>query len=205
MDSNHSNKKPKSLILLLMAFVLPVVLAKLALENQWFSYGVTNKGDLISSPLTLADLDLSYIQTAEAGESPKWLMIYNQPDTCLQYCQNILSNLQNTYTALGREMPRVTSVFIEHDSVRAPSAHLKSSISLPTNKWLSVKPSQALKTTFTAPQVLVVDPLGNIVLTHKIPALLSQAKEENYENKLQLLGKALLADMKKLLKYSRVG
>ena len=46
------------------------------------------------------------------------------------------------------------------------------------------------------PQIFIVDPLGNIFLSHQIPVNADQ---------LPQFGKQILADMKKVLKYSKVG
>jgi hypothetical protein len=46
------------------------------------------------------------------------------------------------------------------------------------------------------PQILIADPLGNIILSHQLPVNTQQQG---------VLGKAIIADMKKLLKYSKVG
>ena len=56
-------------------------------------------------------------------------------------------------------------------------------------------PEQA-KQYIAKPQIFIVDPLGNVFLTHQLP--------ENTEQ-LPQFGKQILADMKKLLKYSKVG
>ena len=54
----------------------------------------------------------------------------------------------------------------------------------------------ATKKLFKEPKIVIVDPLGNLVLTHDIPADSDQ---------LPAFGKMIVADMKKLLKYSRIG
>ena len=45
-------------------------------------------------------------------------------------------------------------------------------------------------------QILVADPQGNVFLSHEIP---------EKDSELSAFGKQILADMKKLLKYSRIG
>ena len=46
------------------------------------------------------------------------------------------------------------------------------------------------------PTVLLIDPLGNVILEHSLPA----STEDQ-----AMFGKNILADMKKLLKYSKIG
>ena len=63
-------------------------------------------------------------------------------------------------------------------------------------KWhIQAMPALA-KATIAQSQVLIVDPLGNVILSHMPPANAEQ---------LPAFGKAILADFKKLLKYSRIG
>ena len=49
IDNSATNKR--TLIILVLVFVVPVILAKLALDGNWFNKGVTNNGELLSSPL----------------------------------------------------------------------------------------------------------------------------------------------------------
>ena len=43
---NPQAKPKRSLLILMAAFIIPVVLAKLALDFNWFEQGATNKGAL---------------------------------------------------------------------------------------------------------------------------------------------------------------
>ena len=57
-SDNHLKKSRRSLLLVLAAFILPIILAKFALEQQWLNTGVTNKGTLLTNELTLEKLGL---------------------------------------------------------------------------------------------------------------------------------------------------
>jgi hypothetical protein len=59
MSSSKLNKSRRSMLILLAVFIIPIALAKLALNQQWFNYGVTNQGQLIKNELTLAQLGLN--------------------------------------------------------------------------------------------------------------------------------------------------
>ena len=67
---------------------------------------------------------------------------------------------------------------------------------LSKSQWQSMVMPNKGKTLINNAQILIADPLGNIFLSHQIP--------DNTEQ-LPQLGKKILADMKKLLKYSKVG
>ena len=192
-EANKSNqsapinkaKSRRSFILLLLAFALPIVLAKLALENNWLTYGVTNQGKLIEGELTLKELGIN-----KTDFEQQWLILFAMPKGCDSHCEQTLESVHNSYVALGTEMPRVTPVALSQGLSSQQKERIKDS------QWhLKAMPSLAKKMLGQA-QILVADPQGNVLLSHQIP-------ENNAE--LSAFGKKILADMKKLLKYSRIG
>jgi len=185
-ENNDVKKGRRSLVLVLAVFVLPIILAKFALEQQWLNTGVTNKGVLLTNELTLEKLGLDNTDFEQ-----HWLIMYGLPKSCTVKCQKTLEAVHNTYVALGKEMPRVSPVALYQNDLPP-----KEKENILTSKWqLHVMPEQAKKY-IAKPQVFIVDPLGNVLLSHQLP-----------ENTTQLpqFGKQVLADMKKLLKYSKVG
>ncbi len=186
MSSSELKKSRRSMLILLAVFIIPVVLAKLALNQQWFNYGVTNKGQLIENELTLAKLGLDV-----NAFDHQWLMLYTLPKICDAQCEKTFASVHNTYIALGKEMPRVKPVALTQQQLT--QAQLEK---IQTNKWhMQTMPALA-KAEITQSQVFIVDPLGNVVLRHVPPMNIEQ---------LPAFGKAILADFKKLLKYSRIG
>lgn len=186
MGSSELKKSRRSMLLLIFVFVVPVVLAKLALEQQWFNYGVTNKGTLLEKELTLANLGLNVDEYEH-----HWLMLYSLPKHCDSQCEKTLVSVNNTYIALGKDMKRVKPVALTQQALtteQTEKIHLK--------KWYVQTMPVPAKSVLPQPQVLIIDPLGNIVLSHTPPE-----KSEL----LPAFGKAILADFKKLLKYSRIG
>ena len=83
--SNAASKK--TLIIMVAVFVLPVVLAKLALDNEWFTKGATNKGQLLAPTIDMSAL----LENAE----PKWRLLYVMPSKCDAVCENALFSIQN--------------------------------------------------------------------------------------------------------------
>ncbi len=182
-----TNKKNKRMMLLMLAtFALPVILAKLALEHGWLNYGVTNKGTLLTNELTLSQLGLEQI-----NKEHHWLILFNLPKQCQQFCQQTMQTVHNTYQALGKDKPRVSTIAL-YQQVFSTEQYNK----LRNDRWhLVAKPALMAKHIKT-PQILIVDPLGNIILSHQLPQEINQQAP---------FGKLVLADMKKLLKYSKVG
>tara|TARA_B110000196_G_scaffold211037_1_gene180973 strand:- start:2595 stop:3155 length:561 start_codon:yes stop_codon:yes gene_type:complete len=186
MSSSELNKSRRSMLILLAVFIIPVVLAKLALNQQWFNYGVTNQGQLIDNELTLAKLGLNVDEFEH-----QWLMLYTLPTQCDVQCEKVLVSVNNTYIALGKEMPRVKPVALTQAGLTTSQAE-----KINSKKWhIQAMPALA-KIEIKQSQVLIVDPLGNVILSHIPP---------KSDKQLPQFGKSILADFKKLLKYSRIG
>lgn len=186
MSLPQLNKSRRTLLITLGVFILPVVLAKLALEQQWFDYGVTNHGQLSEQELTLDDLGIE-----KESLNEQWLLLYRLPKNCDKLCQKTLLSVNNTYTLLGKELPRVTPVALFEQKLNENQQS-----NLRHHKWQQLGlPIEANKH-ISANQLLIIDPLGNVVMSYQAP------KEEQG---LVSFDKSILADMKKLLKYSRIG
>jgi len=186
MSDVSQKKSRRSMIMVLGAFILPIVLAKLALTQNWLDYGVTNKGTLVENELTLEKLGLE-----QSSLQKSWLMIYSLPEQCDAHCEQTLLSVNNSYIALGREMPRVKRVALSRNPLSQQQTE-----KLTANSWTIIATPNLVKNILPLSQVLVVDPLGNVILSHKPP------KNDDGQ---AMFGKEILADMKKLLKYSRVG
>lgn len=186
VDSKELKKSRRSFLFVIAAFAIPVLLAKLALNNGWIDYGVTNQGQLLAGEKTLADFGI------EKGEfDQKWVLFYRLPDVCEKACEQQLVAINNTYVALGKELPRVTPLALTSSAISEET--LKQ---IRANEWQfkSVPTEAGMQADLTL--IYVADPLGNVLLTHQIPS--------NVDD-LPAFGKAIVADMKKLLKYSRIG
>ncbi|TWX66314.1 hypothetical protein ESZ36_15720 [Colwellia demingiae] len=186
--SNHASQKRsrRSLLLLITVFILPILLAKLALDNQWLNLGVTNQGKLLAQPLTLQELGIDESELAK-----QWLIIYRLPNKCPEMCLHSIETVHNSYVALGKDMPRVSAVLLKENIFSA-----QQSKQLAKSQWKILALTPQMNNLLHGPQVLIADPLGNVILRHQLP---------EQEQLQAAFGKAIVADMKKLLKYSKVG
>lgn len=186
--SNHTSQKRnrRSLLLLITVFILPILLAKLALDNQWLNLGVTNQGKLLAQPLTLKELGIDESELAK-----QWLIIYRLPNTCPDICLHSIETVHNSYVVLGKDMPRVSAVLLKKNIFSAQQRK-----QLAKSQWKILALTPQMSNLLQEPQVLIADPLGNIILRHQLPEKMEQQTA---------FGKAIVADMKKLLKYSKVG
>lgn len=177
---NSHTKSRLSLILVVVAFALPVVVAKLVLDNHWYQEGVTNKGELLPSPVNLASLDM------ENPNKGVWQIIYMPPADCNSACQQRLYILKQSHTALGKYQDRVAPVVMLSPNADANLA-----------QDMKHEPaSAALQSLLKNGEIVIVDPLGNLVMRYGVV----DSKEAQIAQ-----GKDLLADLRKMLKLSRIG
>jgi hypothetical protein len=186
MSDTQKFKSRRNLLLVIAVFVLPIVLAKLALTQNWLDYGVTNKGLLVENELTLNDLNI-----ADDELDSMWLMLYALPNNCNEQCEQTLLSVNNTLVALGKDRPKVRNVALYQQALSEQQLS-----NLDGSKWTIIPSPIEKHSLIQKPTVLLIDPLGNIILEHKPPEL--------YEEQ-SMFGKGILADMKKLLKYSKIG
>lgn len=188
MSETPVKKKSKTPLLLIVVFVLPVILAKLALDNDWFNRAATNKGELMS-PI----LDASAFYT---GLEPKWRLMYFLPKACTAECENALYSVNQVWVALGKHSDRLEPVVISlPDSDQSKTDEL---INHPNLKMLK-QDKQTVNNVFKdvpANGIFLVDTLNNVVLRYPL-----------FEEQKQAVLKSrdILADIRKLLKLSRIG
>lgn len=167
------------LISLVCLFALPALIAKLILSLGWYQSGVTNRGKLIEPYTTLEQLGQTSPPTLHG-----WQLAYVVPNQCGQQCQQQLHLLKQSHIALGKYQERVVPVLWtleSSDSVEAPMEKMA------INASVAEKVAQG--------QVVIVDPLGQLVMSY--------TPKPNED--LVKLSKDMLADLRKLLKLSRVG
>ena len=146
-----------------------------------------NQGTLLNNELTLAKLGLS-----DSDFPQQWLILYALPKQCLAPCLKSLETVHNSYVVLGKDMPRVTPVALTRNQF-SPEQNKQ----LARSQWHIQSMPEQSKNIIRQSQVFIVDPLGNVILSHT-PPLADGKKQADF-------GKAIIADMKKLLKYSKVG
>ena len=177
---NRTNKK--ALLALIAVFALPVIAAKIVLSLNLYDGASTNKGELL--PETLA-----YTSLGMQNPMPqKWQLIFLLPKQCEQACQQQLYLLKQTHTALGREQDRVEPVvLLSNDSDQSALASFQ---------FTTAMANEQLQQQLSAQQIIIADPLGKLVTRYEL-------KSDDKQRLLQ--GKAMMNDLRKMLKLSRVG
>lgn len=184
MNSPSKPKGNKTLYMLILVFILPVVVAKLVLSMDLYNGAATNKGELIAP-------DVNYQTLAMANPQPQmWQLLYLLPKECLEQCQQRLYVLHQSHVALGKHQDRVSPIILlTTDSDKDILAKLQVPFATATA-------SPAMTAMLTEQQMIIVDPLGSLVM--KYPGIVGE--QENIAQ-----GKSMIGDLRKMLKLSRVG
>lgn len=178
------------MVAFVISFIVPFVVGHLAYQRGWFEGGSTNKGDLLVPPLALQAQGWQPLPGQPALDGAWWL-VYVLPAACDDACVRGLDAMVRLRAGMGRDRGRV-GVLVLHAEVQAPE--------LPA---LSVTPSllvrgriDATVAEMLAGQWLIMDPMGWIMLSYRVPeeaqALLLRAQD-------------LIDDLMQLLKVSRIG
>jgi hypothetical protein len=186
----QQKSKKLTALALILVFTLPVILAKLALDNEWFNKGSTNKGQLLNPIIEAGDLFIV------EGEEPHWRLTYVIPNDCDLACENAIFSISQVRTAVGREMDRVDAVFIVTEK-----SDLKAVRNLEENNFGKLLKADANNVNNLFQEsgnngIFIVDTLGNVILKFNSTLDREQAIMDSRD---------ILADLRKLLKLSRIG
>lgn len=189
MSSTKKNNNKTLMFLFVAVFLLPVILAKLALDNGWFNQAATNKGELLTPPV-----DMSVLASSET--EPKWKLLYVLPEVCQSECENALYSIAQVRSALGKESDRAEVVVVVHENSNL--TQLNQLQKKPNVRLLKVNLKslqQVFKDTNTD-GIFIADTLDNVILRYPL-----QQKQEQ----AVLHSRDILSDMRKVLKLSRIG
>jgi cytochrome oxidase Cu insertion factor (SCO1/SenC/PrrC family) len=192
----------RGLVALAALFLLPVALA------FWLHYGVpgwrppgsANRGQLIDPPIALPPLALAGVDGRPEERDllrGRWTLLYIGDARCDGHCRDALYLTRQTRVALNRDAARVQRVFIATgrccDERALKAAHPDLIVASPSQAQLELLerliPVPDRVPLAGAGRIYVVDPLGNLMLSYSEHAP----------------DKALLEDMKRLLKLSHIG
>lgn len=197
--AGHPLRSRKQVWILIGVFFAPLMLAFLL----YYGLGVrppgsTNKGDLINPPVTLPEVALP---GAEDQKLPanilrgKWTMLFIGDGACDNRCREALTLMRQTRLALNDDMTRVQRLFLASGNC-CDSNYLNQEQRGLLLGRIDNAEGQTLLETFpdgaearTAGRIYLVDPLGNLMMKYEADAP----------------QKALLEDLKKLLKLSHIG
>jgi cytochrome oxidase Cu insertion factor (SCO1/SenC/PrrC family) len=177
----------KGLLIVFGLFVAPVLIAAIIFKMGWFTSGVTNKGEFMAQELTL-----NWI-LPEKGADSKWTIFYSIPEHCDDTCNNMLYSLNQGYQALGKLQGKAHPIVVRNSNANITVEQLNKQFSYIQVLEQNNNQQQTLGQ-LSSDFVYLVDPFGKVVLRYKA---LAQKQE------MIIKTKDWIADLKRLLKYSR--
>lgn len=191
------DKGKKSFLMMLALFLAPVILGTLLFFGQEtfgfkFNKGGVNYGTLIQ-PAFPVKVDGLMNGDAPAridqSLSKKWTMLYIETLDCDQFCRDRLLLMKRVRLLMNEQMRRVRTVFVTSKNV--------TDITREKDKNLQVTQVESTQSAFLkqfpdkdGKPIYLLDPLGNLMM---------------YYPQKQPNAKKMIKDLKKLLKYSRLG
>jgi len=169
-------------------------------SSGWRPAGSANKGDLVDPARPLPAVSLPKADGTPSGDQflrGKWTMLYVGDGACDERCRKALYLTRQSRVALNKDMDRIQRVFLvtgnccdraflaqEHPDLVVVQLDGPDAASL-----LATIPAYADGPVGSAGRTYLVDPLGNLMMSYSASAP----------------DKALLTDVKKLLRLSHIG
>jgi cytochrome oxidase Cu insertion factor (SCO1/SenC/PrrC family) len=191
----------RQLWLLVAIFFAPLLFAFVMYYGVgWRPAGSTNKGDLIDPPRPVVADQLLSPQDQPIEEevfSDKWTLVYIGNGRCDERCRAALTLMRQTRLALNDDATRVRRLFLATADC-CDVAYLQSEHAGIVTARADDAADRELLATFprydnvpvdSAGRIYIVDPLGNLMMSYAPDAP----------------QKALLEDLRKLLKLSHIG
>lgn len=151
----------------------------LVLAYAALTFGWYTPGATAKGQFVDAEVQLDMGSNAKAGV---WRIVVQPDSNCSIHCEELLYGLNQTYIALGKLQKRVEATVLNE--------------TLDLSKYPKLVASGFADNALTAQYLYLVDPFGKVILQYPV----------NTDRKQTITtSKAVLSDIKKLLKYSRVG
>ncbi len=174
----------KEFWVLLLIFILPVGLGTLFfyLNPSYFSQNTVNYGELIRPVIVTEKSDIEVI--GDDSLEGVWTLVY-VTDSCDSLCDEAIEDINTIRTLINMDMRRIQRMLVAKDGSmpqKDDESLIHASIS---NEELSSELGVYPKNS-----IFLIDPIGNFML---------------YYNPTDLNIKFVIKDLKRLLKYSRIG
>lgn len=170
--------KQRFLSLFLFVGVVPLLSAFVLLKTGWYQSGVNNKGVWYQQEIRLLP--------ASEPNSAHWRLVYLQPDSCDNHCLAVVKLMQQIDLALGRKQDQLDLL------VLAAQPTALTSVSVDTKAQIPI-----IQSTFAglpAGSLIIVEHQGLALLHYPLPPAVER---------FPLLGKDVMADLQKLMKFDR--
>ena len=174
----------KDFWVLLSIFILPIAIGTLFfyLNPTYFSQNTVNYGELIRPVITTEKTDIEFED--DVTLSGFWSLAYVSTG-CDSICEKAVADIKTIRTLINMDMRRIQRVLITEDNTMLMSNDENLLLAKVTNEKLAARLAE-----FPENSIFLIDPIGNFML---------------YYNSKDINIKFVLKDLKRLLKYSRIG
>lgn len=194
----------QALVLLGLLFMTPAFVAWVmhnSSEQGWRPQGTTNRGMLVhpARPLALPEAMMVAGQSANDFLQGRWTLLYIGDADCDAVCNENLYKMRQIRTAQNENMRRIQQLYLVRDEAlpAALTALLASDYKDTAVTLMTTDQVQQIAPYFlidgvsmqAAERVYIIDPLGNLMMYYPPDADPG----------------GMLKDLKKLLKYSKIG
>ena len=190
-----TKRNQRNLLMLIALFLLPVVIAWL-LINVWRPGGSVHHGELLNPAQQIAHWqgeDLAGEQLDKSWLNGRWTLAYLAASAdCGASCQQGLYNIRQIRLALGKDMGRAQTLLL---LPALPASSVQQWLAQEHEGMRKIVADQQtrafLRDAFAGAQrgIYLIDPLGNLLMRYG----------------LDVTAKSILQDVKRLLKYSKIG
>ena len=200
------NRKNRKIILAI--FGIPAIIFLLStllyylVETKSIDLGTVNNGELITPPLPFSELPLLDLKGNAVDYSqpePKWSFVVIGDQYCRNDCERMLYIARQSITALAKKMDRVRLIYATTD--RAISRELEQRIDQEYHgvEILSVH-SSAVNDLFAGTEINPFKEKQFFVVDQRGWLMMSYSATDTEQTTLNNLGKAIVRDMKRLIK-----
>jgi cytochrome oxidase Cu insertion factor (SCO1/SenC/PrrC family) len=180
---------------MVIIFALPALLAlTVFMLRDQLNLTSKSEGFLLTPPLALEMLQLTTVDNAPVKADTfanHWWLIYLTPPSCTDECGTQNAKLRSVYLALTKNMSRVQRIMLAQENALTPEQLQQAAADKPLLIEKIANPEYLLSNCSVATNegLFIMDPLGNIMLCYA-------PQQEAH---------AILQDIEKLLKASRIG
>jgi hypothetical protein len=195
------NKNLLKLIVIIIIFMLPLLIAQYLYYYGNITGAQTNKGNLINNPHNLLEFNLTSNTLSQSDEwqDNRWRIIFIAPEKCQKTCSSVLYRLQQVHIALGKNTNRLQRLNIHTVDYTKNLEHWTTIYDKYPHMTMSIYKAEhankdSLLNNFDPSSIYIADPLGNIILSYDT----TLKNFEDFDTKI-------FKDIKKLLNISKIG
>lgn len=214
-DQQKKNSR-RSFFMILAVLVMPMILAMIMYKTQWGVSGKGQAGGIILTPpkpiVELPVLQPDVIAALYKDNAPKrWRLLVPVTEDCDRACEDRLYVSRQVHVALNQQMRRVNRVLVLFSPL---TSERKAYFDKEHPNTLHIQAEQASVEQYLAANnveskpthtIYLVDQEGWIMMAYPPEPSPSASEKNNTHNEakpVELLGKKMLKDIKKLLKLS---